>query len=256
MRRTVIAGVTASILALSVACSPVPELRLPRPSAANAISHAPPPLEAVGQAPPFQEADDALAPNGLLSASRERLAVCVQVLADARTDEVTAVARIDAALRALATQLPWEYRGHPVLTAGFGFGPALVDAGCPAPPAALHPDIRLDRGKLSGGLGALVVPRASPYRVFVFVLAESEIAARFEGWPQRSLIQEYACYEQSCVAAHFAGSSRRTVTQELFCNGHTCAEVTTGVYFSAAELDDPAALTGALHQALGMELAP
>lgn len=229
MLRTMV--LAASTLALTVACSAVPDIRSLALAAASTVLQKSPPLKPDGRAGRFKVSDDDFSHNGLLAASRERLAVCVQVLDDAGIDEPAAVARVDAALRDLAAQPAWSYQGHPVVTAGFGFGPATVDAGCPSQPAVLQPGVRLDRGMLSDGRAGLIVQRASPYRVFVFVLPEPEIAAAF------------------------AGSARRTVPQEFLCKGHTCAEVTTGVYLTANEIDDHAQLAEWLHQALGMELA-
>ena len=69
----------------------------------------------------------------------------------------------------------------------------------------------------------------STYRLMVFVLPEAE------------------------TERLFGKSQFRWFAQEMTCGGDTCAEVTTGLYVSEREIQNPAAIVAMLAPALGLE---
>lgn len=150
----------------------------------------------------------------LLSRTRDRLALCTQPVSGARA---TAAQARTAVAGALATT-PEVARLAPG---------AVVEAGCPTTPYLLRPGARAPVGRPSGDPTMTRVDQPSKYRVFVFVLPQPEIDRLF------------------------GRTSLRRVAEEYLCEGDSCAEVTTGVYLSDAELQNGQLIRTRLEEALG-----
>lgn len=156
----------------------------------------------------------------LLTANRDRLAVCVQALSGAALPG-EAQAAIQGVVPA-ALRHPWWDSRLPAPTVETDCAPA-------ATPFLLQPGAASIKGKPAGDFRSLYVARPSRFRLFVFVLPQAQITALFGDSPYRTAPQEFLCRE------------------------HTCDEVTTGIYVSPWELRDAAFLKLALQRGIGLE---
>jgi len=124
--------------------------------------------------------------GGLLTANRDRLAICVQDI-DSGASESEAKARVEIALIEVQQNPLWE-------KAGFGQKDPRVKVGCPSPPLMLQPDVEVIDARMGSELEvwskALVVAEASYYRVFFFVVPSETIARTF-GSAQQYVTEEY-----------------------------------------------------------------
>jgi hypothetical protein len=155
----------------------------------------------------------------LVTANRERLAICVQAVGTDAGAEMDVKRRIEALLPQLMEHPRWR-------PAGLGAAPPVVDIGCPSDPALLRPGAHPKGGDPSS---SSLVLEASPYLVFVFILPQAEIDRLFSNWPYRK------------------------VPQENLCEGHVCFEVTTGLYLSPGEAQQAPFLLESLLKAIGLE---
>ena len=158
----------------------------------------------------------------LLTANRDRLAICVQAVGVDSSLEATAKSSIETALIEVAKHPRWE-------ASGLGVASPLVDVGCPAPPPALQPGVKIYQ---LGDKGVHVEPipiveEASYYSLFVFVLSPSELERIF-------------------------ASGLPMVTQEAYKDGDMITGVTGGLYLSPGQLDDPQFLSETLKRAVGL----
>ena len=156
----------------------------------------------------------------LLTANRDRLAVCVQPIGVDAGLTSSAKARIEDALQGVAEHPYWQDMG---LSAAVDS--PVVDVGCPSDPPAPDPDLGVPIDNLLGHR----VSEASYYRLFVFVLPQQELDA----W--------------------VGGLNRRSGPQESICSGDVCFEVTTGLYLTAEEVDDVPFVVERLNKAIGLE---
>ncbi len=166
----------------------------------------------------------------LMTANRDRLAMCVQVVRSGRdleaaggrvAVEAKAKERVEAALVEVAKHPYWQQRG---LTAAVAS--RVVDAGCPSGPPPVDSSYPKPIESISGHR----VKEASYYRVFVFVLPAEEL--------ERLL----------------GASDWREAPQEMLQVGvDVFAEVTTGLYISPQELGAPAFLEDLLEKGIGLE---
>ncbi len=160
----------------------------------------------------------------LLTSNRDRLAICVQGVGADSTLEATAKSSIETALIEVAKHPRWE-------ASGLGAASPLVDIGCPAPPAALQPGVKIYQ---LGDKGVHVEPtpiveEASYYRLFVFILSPGELERIFGPAPSLTLVAE-----------------------EAFRSGDEIIGVTVGLYLSADQLGDPQSLSEKLKRAVGL----
>ncbi|HSH80694.1 MAG TPA: hypothetical protein VLA19_19375 [Herpetosiphonaceae bacterium] len=169
----------------------------------------------------YPQPGHAAQPNSLLTAGRDRLAVCVQPLSGAISPD-EARAPVEAVLPA-ALQHPWWVAD--------GLAAPVVETNCAptATPFLLQPGATSILGKPSGNFNSLDVTQPARFRLFVFVLPQTQIRAIFGDSPYRVAPQEFLCRE------------------------HQCSEVTTGIYVSPEELRDAAFLKLALQRGLGLE---
>lgn len=158
--------------------------------------------------------------RGVLVSSRANLQVCVAAEPSDRTGVATAVERVRAALARLNDDERFR-------AAGYATPPWQVAPSCPQPGRLLESGQRHAKAGGSYGLGP-ETSNPSPFRVFVYVVATSEIARMFGPLPFR-----------------FA-------SQEVFCERRSCATVTTGLYVDPATLLDEPRLAAELEQALGL----
>lgn len=163
---------------------------------------------------------DSLSGDGLLASSRERLAVCIQAAEGADLD-------ISVARRAVEDALARIARGPEWAAAGLDVAPPAVAVGCPSAPFLLTSG-RPSTGKPAGDPELQEVKEASEYRVFLFVLPPPVIDDLF---PDGTV---------------------RVEPQEFLCDRGTCAEVTTGLYLTPGEVNDPETLSQWLARALGL----
>ncbi len=164
--------------------------------------------------------------GALLTANRDRLAICVQAVGVDRSVEATAKSAIETALIEVAKHPRWE-------PSGLGVASPVVDVGCPSPPAVLRPGVEIER--LGKGLGVLTLPfpcveEASVYKEFVFIMSPAELERIFGKDPELTL----------------SG-------QETFCGGqYGNTGVTGGLYLTAADLNDLNLLTEKLKRTVGL----
>jgi hypothetical protein len=188
----------------------------------------------------FQGSGEAQQPPGaqrvegpLLTANRDRLAICVdavgsagdfQIAGGAAALEASAKSTVEAALTDVAKHPQWE-------SSGLGLAPPLVDIGCPSPPAVLRPGVEIEQmGK--GRIFVLPFPcveEASSYAEFVFILPPAEIERVFGKDPELTLAD-----------------------QETFCGEGGSVGVTGGLYLTPADLDDVPTLAEKLERAIGV----
>ncbi len=134
----------------------------------------------------FQGSGEAQVPLGaqlkeglLLTANRDRLAICVQAVGVDSSLEAKAKSAIETALVEVAKHPRWE-------ATGLGVASPVVDIGCPSGPA-------------SRDLETQFVTEPSFYRLFVFVLPQEEFDVPFAGLPRlRTASQEVVCEGDSC----------------------------------------------------------
>ncbi len=114
--------------------------------------------------------------GSLLTANRDRLAICIEAVDVAGSLEQTAKSQAEAALTEAAKQPNWAQ-------VGLAKVPSIVDIGCPSPPALLAPSADITRTGKFGLVvnSAPVVKDASYYRVFLFILSEDKLASTFAG---------------------------------------------------------------------------
>jgi len=174
------------------------------------------------QPPPVPPRDPARVSGALLTANRDRLAICVQGVGDATAAVTEARERVEQALARVAQ--------HPqFVPAGLGAGPPVVDIGCPHGPYLLEPGVFWEDGIPITGYGR-TVEEASIYRLFVFLLPPEVLAG----------------------VIHGRHDIRRTA-EEMLCQGHNCGEVTSGVYLTPDEINDDRFLVEWLTKGLGLD---
>lgn len=157
----------------------------------------------------------------LLTANRDRLAICVGAVNVGSAVEVEAESKVEAALVDVAKHPHWN-------ASGLGVASPRVDAGCPAPPLATRPDVKITRW----GGSVLVEPvpivdEASYYRLFVFILPASELDRIFQG-------------------------ALPLVDEQAYKSGDQIIGVTAGLYLTPEQLRDPTSLTEAIQRAVGL----
>ncbi len=161
----------------------------------------------------------------LLTANRDRLAICVDAVDLDPAAAELAKLQLEAALKEAEKNQNWE-------RAGFDHPGPLVDTGCPSPPAVFLPGARIRKS----GFGLFVetvtdVSEASYYRVFVFVTPADKIREVFQG--------EYPI-----------------ATQEILWHSpDEFSPVTLGLYFSPEELGTTSYVADWLLVAAGVEPA-
>ena len=74
----------------------------------------------------------------LITANRDRLAICVQAVGVDRSVEATAKSAIETALIEVAKHPRWE-------ASGLGVASPVVDIGCPSPPSVLRPGVKIEQ---------------------------------------------------------------------------------------------------------------
>lgn len=179
----------------------------------------PTPSAAVVPVPPSRQITN----SALLTANRDRLEICVEVVSPARAAPIDARQHIERALSQVTQHRSWR-------SARFGIGPPTVTTGCPGDPFLLRPGVTVLDGSPSGSTRFPRVSDASRYRLFVFVLSDQELKRVIQGV-----------------------FDVRTVTQEMLCYGRTCIPVSLGLYFSNSELANQQFLQDRLAQGLGLE---
>ena len=172
--------------------------------------------------PPAAPGDTRRSAGALLTANRDRLAVCVQGVGSAASDGAAAREWVARAL-ALVAQ-------HPQFApAGLGGRLPVVEEGCPHGPYLLEPGVFWENGIPIAGSGRRV-QEASHYRLFVFLLPPAELARVIHG-----------------------SLDIRRAAEEMLCQGHNCGEVTTGIYLTPEETRDEPFLIAWLTKGLGLE---
>ena len=164
--------------------------------------------------------------NGLLARGRDRLAVCIQGVGIAPSVADMQLQVTDA-LASVASQHPqW-------VPAGFNKVPRSVQIGCPGDPHLLRDGVEYVNGRPGAsntGEGRLQTQTASPFRLYVFVLAPNELSRVIRG-----------------------ELNVRTAAQEMLCDGGRCTQVSTGLYLTAQELTDKRFLQEWVTKGLGLE---
>jgi hypothetical protein len=153
--------------------------------------------------------------TALLTNNRPGLKICVQSLLPGV--EVAAVQRQLTARMADVSKHPDFSRG------GLNRQPVAIDAGCPSGPTIAEPGYT--RGDKIGA--PAIVKEPSPYRLFIFVASEEQIARAFDWQPHLT-------------------------PQELICEGGGCAEVTTALYLTPQQIADGSASARGLAQGIGL----
>ncbi len=162
----------------------------------------------------------------LLTANRDRLAICVDAVGfyAGETEDVEAAAKsaIEAALAEIGMRVAL---GPPAL----GVGPPLVATGCPMSPAIFGELGVVESPRSPENALGRVVREASDYRVFVFVMPYKDIRRLTESSPIRVSAEEHILIGDVGVLA------------------------TTGLYLASEELLDAQFLADALMRALGFK---
>lgn len=165
----------------------------------------------------------------LLTTNRDRLAICVEAVDQAKSVASEAKSRIETALQTLALLPSWQ-------NGGLAAAAPVVDVGCPSPPAAFRTDVRIGwSGAGQPALSpseALAIDRPSKYLVFAFVYPDSEITKRSPQVDITIVAQEYL----------------RTGSDKF-------VQVTTGLYLTPGYLQSPYSpyLKHLLAQAIAVE---
>lgn len=169
--------------------------------------------------------------DGLKVTSRDHLALCIQGISGATVDPVSATSKARDAARRVQSHPSWSLlriRDDPI----------SVAYGCPSPPV-LQPS-----GALIGRTQRLITTKyvsdASEYRLFIFVMPAVEVQRSFGS---DSLYSRVATEETICVSAETT-------------SGQRCDGVTSGVYLTEAELDDPEAFNYAILRGLNLAEPP
>jgi hypothetical protein len=158
-------------------------------------------------------------PDGLRAASRDHLALCVEAIAGATVDSNLAVVNVRAAIE--------RARGRPAWSIlRLQSDPIGVAYGCPSPPVLKPSGSVMDR--LQRRRVGKQVDVASEYRVFLFVMREVDVQRAFGS---DSLYSRAANEEMLCGAAQTE-------------SGQWCESVTSGLYLTVSELNDPVARIG------------
>ena len=157
--------------------------------------------------------------TALLTTNRSTLKVCVD-------SKVPALG--DAALGASTAASLGQVARHPHFRqAGLAAARPQVDVGCPTRARIAEPGFEYRAGR--SDRGDIFVAQPSPYRVYVYVVAEEQLAP-------------------------LAGAAFRRVPQEVFCSERgSCTEVSTAVYLSAEEIGRPGRLARELTRAAGLD---
>ncbi len=174
-----------------------------------------------------QEAPVQPAGNLLLTANRDRLAICVSavgfdsVAAQTASDlQVQGKAAVESVLTGLTDNAAW-------IRSNLSQPAPVVDTPCPSQPGLYDSTIPGFPRKSAFDLVGRTVTQPS-YRVLVYILPSSEID-RLAAYPFSS--------------------------EERMCFGDACAEVTTGLYLSPLDISDPVRLADLLRKAIGLEPA-
>lgn len=159
--------------------------------------------------------------GALLTTNRDKLAICVEAVGLNSSKAADAKPRVEAALPEVAEHPYWEL-------AGLAAFETVVDVGCPSqPPEPAWPDQLYPIDAIQGHR----VREPSPYRVFIFVLAEEELDELVAPLSTRRAPQELVCAEDIHEG---------------------CREVTTGVYLAEEEFNDSALLVRQIEIAVGL----
>ena len=160
----------------------------------------------------------------LVTASRDRLRICVEAVDVPQFDAASAIQPITAALDDVSQHPRWSTSGY-----GRAGGP-VVAVGCPGEPYMLRADVEVVDGKPAGLSPVPEVKDASTYRLFVFVVPEEKLESVIRGnW------------------------NVRFADQEALCEGGVCFTVTNGIYVTPEELKDRAFLKEWLEKGLSLE---
>ena len=140
--------------------------------------------------------------GALLTANRDRLAICVEAVGVDSSLEATAKSGIETALTEVAKHPDWE-------ASGLATAELVIDSGCPSQPPP--PDLP-DYPKAIEVTFGHIVSEPSRYKLFVFILPRQELDA------------------------FLGGSTIRVAPQESMCEGDVCWEVTAALYLAADEI--------------------
>lgn len=160
--------------------------------------------------------------NGLLTTNRTNLQVCVA----SKVQSLPA-----AVLRGRAQDALERVARHPRFKpVGYGAAPTRVAEGCPTPARIAEPGFDPRAGHSNvGGIG---VDQPTPYRAYVFVVPQQQLAV-------------------------LAGLGSRRVPQEVYCDPGTdsCAAVSVAIYLSPSEVANLPLFARELTGALGLNPA-
>lgn len=159
--------------------------------------------------------------SALITANRDRMAVCVAGVGKAKEAEAEAKLAIETALREIAKIDLWERTAIPREP------PPLVDVGCPYPPLfyTTRP------GALPGGCHARGVTSAHYYRLFVYVVPQEELKRVLSN-------KQWIC--------------GRITNEEIIQMYDTAHSVTSGIYLADEELCDSRFVIENIEWALGL----
>lgn len=163
--------------------------------------------------------------DALLTSNRDQLRLCVEAIDVSGTATDNAAERIDQRFSEVAAHPRFDEWGY-----GRGGG-VVIDLGCPGEAFLLQPGVTFRNGFPTGDPKPPIVPEASVYRLFVFVISQGV---------RDSIIQ--------------GDMDIRRYPQEAICENRTCRTVTTAIYLTEEEFEDEAFLTEWLIR--GLELEP
>lgn len=160
--------------------------------------------------------------------TRDRLAVCIQLMEDVQFDTDIAIGSAHAAFAELEKYPRWSWY------APYAVGGVQIDLGCPTIPILFRPLIGVyppsQPQTRPGSAAGTIVETASPYRSYVVVLPDKRMS--------EVLVPEL--------------EGRRS-TEETLCPDNNCVEVTSGIYVSRTEFLNPSILGAALAIGLGID---
>lgn len=169
--------------------------------------------------------------DGLRAATRDHLALCVEGVNGASIDPDSAVANVRSALQRAHARPAWGILRIPD-------NPTVVMYGCPSPPL-IQPSGPAMSFLQRDGMRKYV-DIASEFRVFLFIMREADVQLSF-----------------GTDHLHF-----RAANEEMLCapaqteTGKRCGVVTSGVYLTVSEHNDPSSLEYAILRGLNLVEAP
>jgi hypothetical protein len=176
-------------------------------------------------------------PGRLMTHTRDRLAICVDVAGSASLNATTLRGTVQTVLASLQVKPRWVQQG-------LNKGSPLVEVGCQHEPVMLQPGVIVSKSVTSTRFvpSVPIVREPSKYVVMLFVLSDVDIDRLFFNTPP----------------------SRRTSEEEVVCPPNVtpspvmgwrdsrCSVVTTGLYVSEGEVRDEGVVSNALGLSLGV----